>query len=107
MDVNGGSVYLRGMDGVEFTCRLPMLVVVRLPPPFLYRRVRYVGMDDSACRPPGDVMEMWAVTNGTLATVQPRTGPAWFALVADLERDLPAGPVAAWAEPPFHPEEEA
>ncbi|MFJ8741807.1 hypothetical protein ACIRL2_20735 [Embleya sp. NPDC127516] len=101
--VNGRSAYLRAMNGVEFTCRLPTLVIVRLPPPRLYRRVRYVGKEDPARRPPGDIMETWAVTNGTLATVQPRTGPAWFALLADLERDLPAGPVADWDDPPFIP----
>ncbi|MYS83323.1 hypothetical protein GTZ85_24675 [Streptomyces sp. SID5474] len=103
--VNGRSVYLRATNGVEFTCRLPTLVVVRLPPPRLYRRVRYVGKDDAARRPPGDVTEMWAVSNGTLATVQPADGPAWFALSADLKRDLPTGPVAEWDDPPFVPDE--
>ncbi|MFE3198952.1 hypothetical protein [Embleya sp. NPDC059237] len=33
--------------------------------------------------------------------MQPPTGPAWFALMADLERDLPTGAVAGWDDPPF------
>ncbi|MFI6983817.1 hypothetical protein ACIBSV_35090 [Embleya sp. NPDC050154] len=105
--VNGRSAYLRAKSGVEFTCRLPALVVLRLPPPRLYRRVRYVGKDDAARRPPGEITELWAVSNGTLATVQPPTGPAWFALLADLERDLPTGPVAEWDDPPFAPDAQA
>ncbi|MFI6586561.1 hypothetical protein [Embleya sp. NPDC050493] len=104
--VNGRSAYLRAMNGVEFTCRLPMLAIVRLPPPGLYRRVRYVGNDNTGRRPPGGIMELWAVSDGTLAIVQPPTGPAWFALLADLERDLPTGPVAEWDNPPFGPDPE-
>ncbi|MYW02590.1 hypothetical protein GT354_30830 [Streptomyces sp. SID3343] len=107
MDVQGRQVHLRLRSGTEFTCRVGDLVVLKPPPPTLYRRVRYVGTDDTAQRPDGALMEMWAVEGGTLAVVQPPAGHAWFALLADLEwMGCLLGPVAQWGEPPIPPAEE-
>ncbi|MFJ8737852.1 hypothetical protein ACIRL2_00630 [Embleya sp. NPDC127516] len=101
-DVWGRQVHLRLRSGIEFTCRIRDLVILRLPRPVLYERVAYVGAEDAKERPVGAVMELWAVDKGTLAIVQPPTGPAWFALSADLEPvDRPMGLVADWANPPF------
>ncbi|MFI6583740.1 hypothetical protein [Embleya sp. NPDC050493] len=78
------------------------LVILGPPPPILHRRVGYIGVEDAAKRPAGLLMGLWAVDEGTLATVQPPTGPAWFAMSSDLERvDCLPGPVADRAEPPF------
>lgn len=102
MDVQGRQVYLRLRTGIEFVCHVGDLVILRLPPPVLHGRVAYVGAEDATKRPDGTLMEMWAVDKGTLAIVQPPNGPAWFALLADLEPvDCPLGPVAEWANPPF------
>ncbi|MET7300912.1 hypothetical protein [Embleya sp. NPDC005575] len=102
MDVIGTSVYLRGHDGLEFVCRMHDLVILASPPPILYRRVRYIGSEDPALRPDGELTELWAVDQGKLATVQPANGHAWFALTTDLERTgFVLGPVADWPKPPY------
>ncbi|WP_439674224.1 hypothetical protein [Embleya sp. MST-111070] len=102
MDVCGRQVYLRLRTGIEFVSDVWDLVVLRLPPPTLGHEVRYVGGGEVNLRPEGTLMELCAVECGMLATVQPSEGPAWFALVSDLERvDCPMGAVAEWGEPPF------
>lgn len=102
MDVLGRQVYLRLRTGIEFVCHVQDLVILRPPPPVLHGRVAYVGAKDATKRPDGTLMEMWAVDKGTLAIVQPPTGPAWFALLADLERaDCRLGPVMHRTDPPL------
>ncbi|MGC0421961.1 hypothetical protein [Embleya sp. AB8] len=102
MDVQGKQVHLRLRSGTEFTCDVRDLVILRLSPPILYRQVRYVGGGDVTARPEGTLIELCAVDGGMLATVQPADGPAWFALLSDLERvGCLLGAVAGWADPPF------
>ncbi|MGC0415304.1 hypothetical protein [Embleya sp. AB8] len=108
MDVQGRVVHLRLRSGIEFACRVGDLVILRPPPPILHQSVRYVGREDMSTRPDGVLTELCAVDQGMLATVQPADGPAWFALLADLEQvGCRLGAVAEWAEPPFLPGEEA
>ncbi|GCD93527.1 hypothetical protein [Embleya hyalina] len=102
MDVQGRQVHLRLRTGTEFTSNVRDLVILRLAPPALGSEVRYVGGGDASLRPEGMLVELCAVDDGVLATVQPADGEAWFALLADLERaGCPVGAVAEWGEPPF------
>ncbi|MFF7246066.1 hypothetical protein ACFZBU_19405 [Embleya sp. NPDC008237] len=102
MDVQGRQAHLRLRSGLEFTCQVMDLVILGPPPPIPHRRVGYTGVEDATKRPAGLLVELWAVDNGTLATVRPPNGPAWFAMLSDLERvDCLLGPVADWTDPPF------